>query len=159
MNMKTTIALLLFAALSCSAQTTLNAPTPQYDPSVVHNSPSYDQPVDRGHRLAWGLTYGGITAGYIAADYFDVTRSERAFKQGYVEGNTFLVCGESAICRPSAGALVERDAVEYIIASAPALVARAFRHKSANVNALSWGFLTGPAVAVVKHIQGAEAGK
>jgi hypothetical protein len=105
-------------------------------------------------RHGWEWTYAGVTAGYVASDWYDIHYSELAYKRGYVESNTFLVCGSENACRPSAGALVLRDSVEYLLASAPALLTYAFHNHK-----LPWYFLAGPGVLIVKHIQGGNVGR
>lgn len=137
-------------------------PQPQTQPAYVgtevHNDFGKPLPAARDHH-AWEYTFAAISVAEVFADRYDIVNSEKAYKVGYVESNTFLVCGETAVCRPSSAALAERDLVEYAISAAPAVAAHIFRHKSDGVNALSWGFLSGPSVVVIKHIQGGNLGK
>jgi len=106
------------------------------------------------HQHAWDYTFAATTTLYIAADMYDVRYSEKAYRAGYVESNTFLVCGDGAgvLCRPKASSLYTRDAVEYALAAAPSLLMRYVFHRKE----LAWGFLSAPAVVIVKHVQGGD---
>ena len=158
-----TLSVLLALVSVGIAQSNLpDAPQPQTQPAYVgtevHNDFGKPLPAARDHH-AWEYTFAAISVAEVFADRYDIVNSEKAYKVGYVESNTLLVCGETAVCRPSSAALAERDLVEYAISAAPAVAAHIFRHKSAGVNALSWGFLSGPSVMVIKHIQGGNLGK
>lgn len=98
------------------------APMPQPTSSIllgteVHNDPSTFKTSHNDR--PWDYTFAATTVVYIAADMYDVRNSERAYKLGYVESNTFLVCGDapSVVCRPHASALYMRDGIGFTLAA------------------------------------------
>ena len=127
-------------------------PQPKLTDTQVLNLPSTIKAEGRGKRepivFAATLTYAAVS------DVYDVRASERSFKLGYVETNTFLVCRETrpdqvSTCRPSASALYTRDFVELGIASVPSILGYVFHRPE-----FFYAGLAAPAVIGIKHIQG-----
>ena len=120
--------------------------------TVVHNAPSTLKPEGRGKREP--LVFAGALAFAIGTDVYDVRASERAFKLGYVETNTFLVCREVradqvSTCRPGASTLYTRDAIELGVATLPSVLGYVFHRPE-----FFYAGLAAPAVIGIKHIQG-----
>ncbi len=87
----------------------------------------------------------------VAADLYDVILTEKGLKAGVaVEGNSFLL-GETNT-KPTALQLYRRDAIVIAMASAPALAVYLMGAPD-----VAYGFLAGPVVAAIKHIQGGRA--
>jgi len=127
-------------------------PQPKLTDTVVTNFPSTLKVEGRGKREPLALASALVFA--VGADVYDVQASERSFKLGYVETNTFLVCRETrpdqvSTCRPSASSLYQRDLIELGIATVPSVLGYVFHRPE-----FFYAGLAAPAVIGIKHLQG-----
>jgi len=116
-------------------------------PKTVHwYSLPKDKSVPRGKKKL--LLYLPVVGFAVASDWADIRNSSAAFKLGYVEGNDWLV-GR----KPTELQLAARDGLELALSTTPSVLMYKLRNAP-----LFYGFMSGPVVFGIKHIQGAIAG-